>query len=269
MTALKRITVPIVALICLGISCASIAQAPASTEAMRTELRALYTDLEGFIKAGKFTEKGWSLSKEKDAWNDRLSALLKKVRADSSIDQSVIEATEAINRLYNGLSFSDGKFGDLQKENLKIVLEGIRTGPSDSIGAETLKLASAHGAAENPEEDTKAEAEARAALAAHTAEAQKQLRVFYDELQRMRNDATFHQLGFSSKNKYASDWKTRVEAWRNRIDKDNSIAPQVRASAGSLLMLGLEWQRNKGAMTDMAKFHANMIRDALNWKLEE
>jgi hypothetical protein len=85
----------------------------------------------------------------------------------------------------------------------------------------------------------------------------------------MRNDTTFHQLGFSAKNRYSADWKARVEAWRGKIEKDDGIAGEVRASAGALLQLGMEWQRSKGAMTDMAKWHMEMIDNALQWKLTE
>jgi HAMP domain-containing protein len=111
--------------------------------------------------------------------------------------------------------------------------------------------------------------ESRNLMAERTAAAQKELRPLFDDLQRMRNDRMFHELGFSSKHRFAADWKAKVEAWRAKTEPDDNIAGEVRAAAGALLQLGLEWQRSKGAMTDMAKWHLEMVNNALNWKLPE
>lgn len=100
-----------------------------------------------------------------------------------------------------------------------------------------------------------------------TVQAQREVAALYKELQGMRGDGVFHELGFSSKNRKASDWKKRTEALRNKMQKDTTVAIEVRAAPSALLMLGLEWVRHKGQDSDMAKWHKEQIAEALTVKL--
>ena len=128
--------------------------------------------------------------------------------------------------------------------------------------AEPASAPPAAAAADDSEESV---AERRALMASRTAVEQQELRRFLDELQAMRPSKEFHEFGFSAANQTADDWKQRVEAWRSRIEKDDDIAFEVRTAPGYLLLLGLEWMRKKGAMTDDAKFYVKMLNEALNW----
>ena len=124
--------------------------------------------------------------------------------------------------------------------------------------------------AEPAKEDSPEErAAARARIAEKTAAAQAEVKVLYDELLAMRGTTAFTELGFSTKNQQATAWKTRVETLRDRMEKDWDIAGEVRAAPAYLLGLGLDKTWRSGGITDKSKWDAQMVQDALNWKLPE
>jgi hypothetical protein len=239
------------------------------TEAAQTDIRSLYLELEDFLETGKLTAREWTFSEENKAWSAKLHVLLEKTRTDASIAAPVKEAAEAMRRLYAGISLSRGRFREIQETNLKMVLDGIRTGPADTIGDALLQVAAQHRAEENPEAEAKAREESRALMAEHTAAAQNELRPLFDDLQRMRNNREFHEFGFSPVRHFAADWLAKAQALRDKINQDQNIPLEVRVSPMELIHLAVEWQHSKGAMTDRANLCLERINDALNWKLPE
>jgi hypothetical protein len=263
----------------MGISGAPAPVTAASTqnEAAKTELRVLFTELEGFLNAGKFEQKGWSSSKEADNWFVKLNAADKKIDSDASITTAVRTAAESMRSLFSGLDFSDGKFSEVTQAHLQNVLAGIKNDPSDKIGAHTLEFAARHTGVDKvetatPEQEAQQEKE-RQEYIRHmtevTAPAQKELGSLYKELLSMRGTQQFKELCFSTKNKMATDWKKRAEAFRERIMHDDNIAVQVRAAAGHMIAIGIDSVWRAGGHTQQSKYFDEEIRTAINWKWQD
>lgn len=154
-----------------------------------------------------------------------------------------------------------------------VVLGGIMTPPQSEAPKEATttaaKEAPATAAFVWTEEQEQERQAAIAKMVARTTPVQAEVQALYKELLAMRGTTNFAELGFSSKNKTATDWKQRTEALRDRIEKDDSIAPQVRAAPAYLLGLGLHREWRKGGTTDMSKWDEEMVLEGINWKPEE
>ena len=122
--------------------------------------------------------------------------------------------------------------------------------PDEDPGAAIRRMAAEAQAKEEASGVTPPTAEE---VAARTATAQAEVKAKLGELDAMRNEQAFWELGFSVNNAKARTWKTSVEELRTRLEADKSLPVMLRAAPGALLMLGLEWQRNKGETTSLAK----------------
>ena len=100
-------------------------------------------------------------------------------------------------------------------------------------------------------------------LAARTAAAQDEVKARLGELDALRNQRSFWELGFSVNNPKARAWKANVEELRTRLEADKDLPVMLRAAPVNLLHLSLEWQRNKGETTSWAKDCLEQIFEGL------
>lgn len=85
------------------------------------------------------------------------------------------------------------------------------------------------------------------------------------ELDSFKHLAGFHEAGFSSKSLLTQPalWHREVSVLRERIEADSSLPPLLRAAPGTLLGLGLEYQRSKGQETAGTKEGRDMVMEAV------
>lgn len=120
-----------------------------------------------------------------------------------------------------------------------------------------------------PQESPAERAARRAMLVKRTIPVQAEIKALYDELLAMRGTREFIELGYSGNNKCSSAWKNEVEALRDRMEKDSDLPIEVRVAPGHMLGLGLSKKWRAGKNTSDSKFDAQMVKDALNWKMPE
>lgn len=84
------------------------------------------------------------------------------------------------------------------------------------------------------------------------------------ELDSFKHLAGFHEAGFSGKGLLTQPaaWHTEVTALRERMANDPALPPMLRAAPGTLLGLGLEYQRSKGQETAGTKGDRDMVLEA-------
>lgn len=121
----------------------------------------------------------------------------------------------------------------------------------------------------SPEQEDAESEKARAEMVKAAAPVQAELKALYEELLAMRGSKDFVEMGFSAKNKLASNWKARVEAFRQRIAPMDVLPVQVRAAPAYLLTIGFDREWRKGRTNADSKWNMQMITDGINWKLEE
>ncbi|WP_156908108.1 hypothetical protein [Desulfovibrio cuneatus] len=115
----------------------------------------------------------------------------------------------------------------------------------------------------DPAEDAKEYAE----MVKNTLAAQQALGTLTTQLDAMRGNAEFYQRGLSYPP--AAEWKKAVEALREKVQHDLTVAPIVRAAPGALLGLSIDREWRRGGITESAKALARDLREALEWKPEE
>jgi len=217
----------------------------------KAELRALYLDFEGFLKTKTIQDKNWLSSEECTAWSYRLGRL-QKAMEDANAPKATRQIVTDLGSLVARLGGKE-RFDEMSKNDLKSILDRIRTGPDDPIGAGTLQLAIQQVAADNSPFDVK-----------KTVDVQQEIRKFFEELQTLRNDRNFREQGFDYGK--AARWLERVEAWQKRVEDDPAIPQQVRLASPSIVLLAHEWEMHRGNMTDEAREYFKELQDAVQWK---
>lgn len=123
------------------------------------------------------------------------------------------------------------------------------------------------GAVSDDEDYDEETLQSRAAMQKRAEEVKPELSALLKELKAMKDTTQFKELGFSSKNKIAADWKMRVEEARTRLEADPDLPPQIKVVPASLLSLGQNWLTSKGKNSEDADWDLEMIQVGLGWEL--
>ncbi len=94
--------------------------------------------------------------------------------------------------------------------------------------------------------------------------AKAEVRRLLADLDSFKHLAGFHDAGFSNKSLLTqpATWHREVSTLRDRIAADGSLPPLLRAAPGTLLGLGLAYQRSKGQETAGTKGDREMVMEA-------
>lgn len=93
-------------------------------------------------------------------------------------------------------------------------------------------------------------------------EAREEARSLYEELLGFKDSSQFKSLGFGAGNKQASAWMENVNKLKNELDKtDYPIF--LKIVPGSLVQLGLEYQKTGGAESDFTRFQREELEEEL------
>ncbi len=78
----------------------------------------------------------------------------------------------------------------------------------------------------------------------------KEIEALYNELQEFKDDPEFHEVGFAVCCRF-NEWKRKVEDLRDRTGVE--VLQEVGFVPGDLLMLGMDYMRNKGQPTSYSR----------------